>query len=821
MDPGSDAFELADPSGPSRGPEPRGVDPADEWQGDPIEANPGASGSGGPSTGHAAWDWVRRRAVAVRAGLRDPGRRVRIGVAIGVATSYIALIASYAQGRLIYGQDFPGVYSPYDFLLRTDPDFLIPSAAVLLSGGNIYLGYYLAAFAECFATAYACQIFARELFSPNFSEQRLQWLQALAAVLFVFSPTAVVTTNVSLLELVFLSSAAFFLVMALLVRLLRRLRDGRTFSIRDAVLLGAAVGLAAPDSFPNQVRVLGFIGLALAGILVGALVAFRRPAQRSALRVGLRNLSLVSLPLAGLLLTAVLFNLATTWGSNLAGIRAVAADFHALFSGTTYNTFPMVIRLLGKHSFPGLPYGAVYLSNPPVVIASYLWPEFAVLIPLLFAALYPLRERAMLLLVEGLVIVGLLWETGTNPPFGAATGAFQSALPFGPVLVPTYFVTLLFLSKAYPVLIAFSVVALAGLVPSRRTADPTASRDSAAPPTRRRRWSLPSNFDRWSAPQLLFVLGATGVLLLAAAPELDGSAVGTHVFRVPADYFNVRSILWSLDGNAVLLPSVAVYVSTTWGFYGANGFYNEFFYPSQVVSPAFWGPYEFYLNSTKQEYAAATEPILPVGNGTPLLSAPGSIQQLVAGAPAAVYSLARPLHLGRFDWVALRFDQVNVTLVESLIASGSLVIGVGSGGARGNLTQVGWYVVGASTNSWIHPWSPGGCTIYLQVPQPSTPSKYAPGNVSSFLVEDRAGSASTALDLGHLAIGGVNATLVSPSWLPLMAQLGVRYVLVDHTLKIGAHESDWFITSVIHTLEQVRLLSVVYDSPNVTLYRIH
>ncbi|HZY69768.1 MAG TPA: hypothetical protein VFF67_02165 [Thermoplasmata archaeon] len=758
--------------------------------------------------------------------LQEPTRERRLLLSALLALSFVSVILVYTRGGLLYGQDYPGVYSASDFAYRPIVDFLIPSAAVGVAFGNVYVGFYLALLAEAFLASYAVQLFARELFSSTFSERELTVVQGAAAALYVFSPAALVTSFKSLIAIVFLSATAFLLTLTLVVRVARKIDRGWVFRRQDALLLGVAIGLAAPDSFPNQVRILGLTAVALVVIFLGFALTYRTEAQWVALRRAGRHIITYTLPVAILLLSYDLYLVATQWATNVAALRQVASAYTPLFTNTSYNTLPQVVRLLGKRSFGSLVYSPLYTYNAGVVLASYLWPLLAIAVPVFFAYTERIRERRLLYGLVLVVVLCVIWDTGTNPPFGGINSAILSVLPFGSVLVPTYFLSFLLLSKLYPVLIAFSVGMVGRAVDRWQREVESAREYYAAPPgatgggangppaVRRPRRAARVELG------MIVAIALTGVLMVAALPIFEGQVeVGTSGsgFFIPGPYFQVRSTLQSTRSDALLLPALSLYITTSWGFQGANSFYLDFNYPSKVVVPGFWGPYSYYLNRTQSLYANATTAVGPGSNTTAIVaSATPKVFTNQRGAIVTIYHLGATYNLSSFAWAALAFHNTNTAAVDQLAAAGELTIGLASNGTN----HVGWFSVGGGSNAVVNGSSSTEPLVDLLVGEPSTNVSYNPDNVSEVLVLEQNIASSSYVPFGALDLGGIATGVVQPGWLPLMQSLGVHYVLVDSTVSHGATQSYALVFQTVAALLAAGIIVPEYASPSLSLYRI-
>ncbi|HZY69774.1 MAG TPA: hypothetical protein VFF67_02195 [Thermoplasmata archaeon] len=788
-----------------------------------------------PTSPGPAAERTRNRFVARVLGfLGEPARRRRLALSTILAGAYVGLVLVYARGHLLYGLDYPGIYSAQDFLYRPIPDWLLPSIGTGVGFGNPYFGFYFSLAVGAFVATYGCQLFAREVFARSFRESHLLLLQGLAATFYLFGPVTIVASYKSLVQIVLLSSGAFFLILTLLVRLARRLSLGWTFRPYDALLLGVGVGLSAPDSFPNQIRVLGFALVATIVIIVFAAVLRRQPQHRAALRRALRSLGLVTVPVAVLLLAYILYSIETQWLSNPAAVRTVAAAYVPLFSNTTYNTLPFVARLLGRRSFPSLKYAPAYTLNPLVTFSSLLWPLLAIVGALVTAYYFRPKARRWVYLLVALSLLGIAWDTGANPPFGGFNEAILRAIPVMRVVLPTYSVTFMFLAKFFPVLIAYVIVVSAVALPIRfrkwwNAGAPTKAPDSAAGsgapsggPAPPRAWS-PGGAVRRRRPDPLavaIVVVASGLVLVTGFPVFTGSVEGSGVrkgYVIPSDYFQVRSILQGHHANAVLLPGLAVYFSTRWGFQGANSFYIVFNYPSQVVVPGYWGPYAYLLPATQQRYANLTSPIEP----NPLfhtfyadVNATGTATP--RGGVSYEYHLPGPVNVSAYQWIRLSFPQANVSGVLQMVRAGQLKLGIHSNDTGGT----GYYYPGSGFNALVNTTSGRGISFDLLVGTPSSSRRYDVGNVTSFLAIEKVNGTQARVALGPASFSVISNSVLRPGWTSLLSANHVQYLLIDTTIVHGAVETHKYVVITLGVLEIAGVLRPVFAGPNLQLYQV-
>ena len=745
----------------------------------------------------------------------------------GLSAGWFTLVLLFwAQGGLLYRVDFPGVYRPGGFLLFPSADYVIPSLAAAVSPGNIYVAQYLALFADAFLCTLGAQLLVREMFGSSFSARELLGVQALAATFYLLNPYNVTWGYYALTLNLFLHNAAFFLVMTLVVRLARTLLRRERFSWTDAIWLGIAVGLSAPTSFPNLIRTVLIEGIAFLILALLALYLFVQRSDRQAAKVAVWRFSAATLPLAILLLAYPTWLFVTNWAFHPEAIASVATRNIALFPPNSYNTLPNVVRLLGRSQFRFYPYYSLYQTNVLVVVGSWLWPLLAIAVPLIASAFRSVRARVWIWVSEIVILPCIVWGTGIDPPFGGFNRWLLGYLPFGREFMPPFFPVQLVMVKLYTVLAAFSVGLIFVHLARRRagrqaTPDPTPGTASAASArgSRRRKWR-----QRWDGPTLVggvVAVALVGLMMAAGAPILNGGVLdllngGRGGFQVPPAYFETRAVLSSHHANALVLPSLGLYMSTKWGFTGVTGFYSEFYYPSKILVPAYYGPYEFLLNSTRDSYATATQAIVPGGNFTAL--PPSSATHWVqynSTRPYYGYNLRPVANLTPFQWVEIAIPTTNPGLLVELIDSQQVRLGL-----RTNSLNIGWYVLSRGGESLIAASSPTSVTVGLLVGGP-TGGRFDPSSVNGVALRLPSTAYFPLLGLGPLTLVGASASQLASGWWTLITgTYHLSYLIVDLTILHGKTEPLAYAQIVAETLVSEGRAIPVSNTPSLLLFEL-
>ena len=158
--------------------------------------------------------------------------------ALLISLSYISILLYYTHGALLWGGDYFGYFSAYNFLSYPDPSSFIYAIASISSAGNYYAGFYIYLFLSALLTLLGMYLLVYESFSGIFDKKALFRMGTIASLLYLFNPTSIVYNFSSFTANVFVTNAAFFLFLAMLIRIWRLTKEGSPYQTRDFLLLG-------------------------------------------------------------------------------------------------------------------------------------------------------------------------------------------------------------------------------------------------------------------------------------------------------------------------------------------------------------------------------------------------------------------------------------------------------------------------------------------------------------------------------------------------------------------------------------------------------
>ena len=731
--------------------------------------------------------------------------------------SYIAILLFYTHGALLFGSDNSGFYSLYNFLQNPNPVTFMFTIGLILAAGNYYAGFYIGLFLSALLTVLGMYLLVFESFNGILDKSSLFKVGTLASVLYLFNPTAIVDTFKSFTANVYVTNAAFFLFLAELIRIWRSAKGGTQYRARDFFLLGIGLGVSA-SVFPNNIRTFVVGGLISIYLLILSLGSMH--IRKPIIKHFFTALKMTCFALIGVF-TGGLYSFLPMLQSvgaqvEMAKQGAISQGSTAFISGT-FNTLLQVWRLLGVWAFPAgyAPYYSLYVSNTLVILMSFLWPVLAIGLPFLLSKG---RERSITFPLLALMIIMIFWEKAANPPAGHLYSLIASHIPFGSELIPTYFLSALVLSKLYPFMAAFSIVAIY-------------------------RYATRTNFLLHLKQYKVVKIAAFALivgLLVAALPAFTGQVEGQYFnqnqkgYWIPSEYSAVRNFLDSNTGGTLLLPALSTYVQTSWGYQGSDYFYNSYFAPSKVYSSSSFGGGYASTSGVSDYYNLTSISLVPSTNRVNMNLDFNDSNVVVSGAHANLtksqitvyqstgniiqisFEFPKPVDISNATFVDAVFGLVNWTSIKNLINQGAVWIGL----ASDNI--VGWYVLGSTTdNSYVANLN-GSLNLYLKVGSPDKPfpaSTYDASRVTGMII--KINSLTTKISLPLPSLYTVNGYSVNPAWLSSLQKYGIHYLLLDTSIVSGVVASNQNVSSILATLGANGIVRLIYNGTFIELWEVN
>ncbi len=794
----------------------------------------------------SAWSWpagakarISKAGQALRRLMPTQPTRTRLLTSAVLGLLFALLLGLAANWRLLWGVDTPGIYTSQDFFYRPGVDVALPSVLSALDGANPYATQYLTLGIEGIVAAYCIQLLTGALARGTFSGVGIVAAETLAAAFYLTNPFILTFGTTSLLSNVLVSNSAFIAFLAILIKLLGDVRNGRPIARSTALFMGLTIGLSNPYAFPNLLRIQMMIVAALAlGFLYLLVVCFRSTAPPEANRHPLRTTVLrfcaFTVPPA---LALVAYPIWSAWSTYIApggSLGAIISSQPAL-ALSTFNTFPFVIRLLGKGTFHHFAYATLFSGTSVESVASWAWPMLALGVPAV--AVLARRPRFLswkqVAVAEVLGWLAIAWSEGSNAPFGFAVGPVIRAYPRLQYAFPYYYPEYQILSVLYPVLASVSLIwlglgtrdllhwLLSGRGATANGQVAPANR-STVPMVKR-----PRGLNLASIGSKLVVLCLSCLLLLVALPVYDGQTLTSNAslapggFEIPKEYSALRAVLQSLGGNTLLLPGVQSYVQTSWGYYGASSFYTIYNYPSQVIQPAYYGPFQILNPVISRSYQNLTEPLVPGGLTTYANSSFKPPIQLNNFAGALTIRWPTKAAYDNFSgsaWIGLTLSSFNPSLLLQEIGEGNVSAGLASINSSG-VPQVSWFPMERTFNSQETNLSGGGVQFVIL---PSLPSKGVVNLSKVTGVEVRVKGLSDASQLG-LSLVGVelwSSSGLAPSWSNSLESADVTNLLTDSTLVGGLQAPEAYANFCLSPLLSTGKVTLIWESSDLHLYRL-
>jgi hypothetical protein len=749
-------------------------------------------------------------------------------VAILIAAIWLFIILYYTRGGLLIGGDQPGFYNGPNGILTAYPNVVVPSIGLILANGNIYVGFYLGLFIGLCINLFALTYLVNTFF--------VEWRRKitpviLACVFYVFSMFYIYNTFKSVIGIATVSESGLLLFLALAVKLYRFINKTGRFTKLDCVLLGIEIALSSAIP-PNSFRIIAVESAIIAGLLVLAIIK-QGVLKISNIKIVLNNF-LRTLPIIIVVAVACMmyweWNYFSTFKTNVATSLYAAKSLGLLTINAPYANLINTFRIFGVWAFQTgyCPYNSLFYSNISVTVTSFLWPIVALGMSLL---LVKKNNRLKIMSLVSLSLLIIAWDSANNSPAGAINLFAVSHVPLLSSLFPTFFLSSALLPIFYILLSTFVIVQLAELLRS----------------SKRRFFHFHfKKLVKVVIPLLLIVL-----LLVPDMPFFTGAALGQYFnsnikgIWIPNDYFEVTNILSSSmqPGNTALLwPSITTYVQTSWGYQGTNSFYNDFFYPSAIITPDSFGSYSLANPTTATEYSTLTSVPITAGNSSSDITSYADFAKLsVQGANYTYFNNALSLDsvngTGNYVYIAIPFNETLNTsecalftlqfsagpqsLIETLLKNQDLWVGIGSSDG-----DIGWYIPGSTTSS-NYTISDNTFTISMVADSPDKPWAASVYNASSvnnidFCIpaEDLTNSSHLSIALSSLSIKAF-FNVIDQSIINLWQQYKVEYVILDSSNVAGALISPEQYSSLLNLLISKGVLVPIFVGKYLQLYKVN
>lgn len=521
-----------------------------------------------------------------------------------ISLFYVLLIAFYTRGKLLFGGDQAGYYNYYDFIQSPTFSSLMWGFSQFVSIGNIYVAFYFRLFLGTLFSTLGMYILTRLIFNETGRRDGIL-MGLLSSLFFLFNTWSANVTYLSLIGDVSFSvgGLTFFFVGIFLF-----LNDNTSKRLRkfSSVISGLGLGIAQ-GPFPGYVRLLVVVVVIF---LCMGLVFFMRKINRNS--DSLRKLVIfafitvsVSILFSVEHFIPIVSNLHATL--NLAKTGASDKVYLGFYTGE-FNNIINVLRGINGWQFPGIFYYSLYEKINILSAISFLWPIFALLLPLVFIMKSHKNYATRVIILESALLLVIFWDKGENPPFGGIWLYINSFLPTGYQFIPTGYLSSIFMSRFFPILAAFSIVTLYDyMFRINKT-----SRIQNYNPRK-------INLHIKKTLSILIPVILAIFLISSAYPvfvgyaetySYTGSNQNHRGFFIPQSYFQARKFLVNNNNGSVLLlpPSTSnPYITTNWGYSGEIGFYSNFFAPVSLITMNNFGG--TYSNTTQQsEYEALTQP---------------------------------------------------------------------------------------------------------------------------------------------------------------------------------------------------------------------
>lgn len=519
---------------------------------------------------------------------------------------YVISIGYITSFSLLYGSDYPGVYSISDlnFNILT-PDILINTLAYVISFGDITLSFYiyffLCTFTSFLVTYYFCK-YVLHHFTSNRSS--LFSFPFIGIFLYALIPTAMAWTYYSVLRNVSLGYTLFTMSILIMLIFYEKIKNGEKIRISQIIFFPSIMAFSSGPP-PNGFRIIFIyfvLGIVMFSILLRQKSIFIKT-KGFAIKILFFLFSFFIFYLYYdynfILNFKSAFQQELAAGANLSGISNYYGDFNGIQN---------VIRLLGISNWAVNPFNDLYWNVNLISFFSYIWPILALFIPVILILKKKIVDRALFISLYSLLLIAIVFATSLNPPFGQFLSSLYKVIPFGVEFLPSGFITNYVLSKIYLMMAIISLYFASDFIDKRF------------------KYKMNTNFKilwkKHSVAKLSFILIILTMFSISSIPLVNGQAYHTTwggdcevYFHIPNSYTKAEEILHTNHLNALLLPDLSPYITTSYGYKGSVSFFSNFFGQNYVLTISnFYGIYA--NNSGRELYYNLTHPIVTTKNNS-------------------------------------------------------------------------------------------------------------------------------------------------------------------------------------------------------------
>lgn len=513
---------------------------------------------------------------------------------------YVGLIGYITRFSLLYGSDYPGVYSISDLSFNTlTPDLIINSLSYLISFGNITLSFYtyffLCTLSSFLVIYFFCEYILNHFTTINSHHFTFPFI---GIFLYAIIPTAMAWTYYSVLRNVSLSYTLFTLSILIMLVFYEKIKKGEKIRIYQIISFSLVIALSS-GSLPNGLRIMiiyFLIGFIMLSILIKQKYIFLKGkefAKKFSIFLSFLFIFYLYYIFDFIINFKSAFQLEISGGANLSAISNYYGEF---------NKIQNVIRLLGISNWTVNPFNTLYWNFNIISIISYIWPFFAIFMPLLLIYKKKILDRTLFIFMYSLLLIAIIFATSLNPPFGQLMSLLYRVLPFGIEFLPSGFITNYVLSKIYLMMIIISIFYFSEFI-AKLFKNKTNNKSKTF-------WK------RGLFLKVFSILIILAIFLISSAPLVNGEAYhytwGGNCevyFHIPNSYNEARDELHTKNLNAILLPDLSPYITTSYGYKGSISFFSNYFGQNNVVTISnFYGIYA--NNSGKEFFYNLTHPVL-------------------------------------------------------------------------------------------------------------------------------------------------------------------------------------------------------------------